>query len=135
MQPNMQPGGHIGLESDGPDTSSITLDPDGVAGSSGAKEPSWSKVSPCVSNNRVTSLHLLQDHRSRVSSKNLHSTTMVSCAIVVLDFLRLSHHLEGMKLPFRVQARGGANTPNAVGCRHSNGSDRQISSSKPYLAR
>ena len=33
----MQPGGHLGLESDGPNAPSTTLDPDGVAGSSGGE--------------------------------------------------------------------------------------------------
>ena len=61
----MQPGEHLGLEFDGPDASSTTLDPDGITGSSGAKEPSESKVPPYMSKNRMTSLHLLRDQQTR----------------------------------------------------------------------
>ena len=128
----MQPGGYLGLESDGPNASSTTLDPDGVAGSSGGERTIVERgISLRVQEpGDIPALVLTGSSIScflKEPTQYYHGFLRDRCfglfAIVTTS--------SGHEAPAQSPSEKRHERPNPVGCRHLNGSDRQISSSEP----
>ena len=128
----MQPGGYLGLESDGPNASSTTLDPDGVAGSSGGERTIVERgISLRVQEpGDIPALVLTGSSIScflKETTQYYHGFLRDRC----FGLFAIVTQPSGHEAPAQSPSEKRHERPNPVGCRHLNGSDRQISSSEP----
>ena len=121
----MQPGGHLGLESDDPNTSSTTLDPDGVAGSSGGERTIVERgISLRVQEpGDIPALVLTGSSIScflKETTQYYHGFLRDRC----FGLFAIVTQPSGHEAPAQSPSEKRHERPNPVGCRHLNGSDR-----------